>query len=234
MSRHNEPFEYDDEPHMETVSANRPPQFNESTCGYRCGWGCEPRGGEDDGGGPESDGTPTLIGSYDGDAVEGSVTDDVQDGSIPASPRSLGEMNEEDVEAHEQQLLFEHHILADGHVVAIVQPEWNYEESLGSLENQVASEPHSSAASDQRSIGSASPCGWDAGIGEWHDLGKDDKIPENFRVTPLRLSPQDEHCRGQAVSPMVIQDYSSLLNFIEEDWRLRMPPDGYGAGFLPR
>jgi hypothetical protein len=70
-----DPNDPNDQMQAEAISATRPPQFNESTCGYRCGWGCsEPDGGGGGGGGgddSESDTAPTLVGSEDEDETMG-------------------------------------------------------------------------------------------------------------------------------------------------------------------
>jgi hypothetical protein len=223
----------------EAVSATRPPQFNESNCGYRCGWGCcEPDGGG--GGDSESDSTPTLIGSGSGsedEAMEGMV---LREGYEAA--RSNDSRNNEVVHRDAGPVVAMHdfgesselnqHVSASRVPMSPPQMNWDYDESESqySLENQVGSESHSSAVSGQRSIGSTSPRGLDY-IGVWTNESKPDRFPGYFSVTPLRLSAQFEHCRGPVAAHMVSRDYSALLdNFGREDWRARMPVHDW-AGF---
>lgn len=226
MSRHQDPHTYEEDLQSETVSPHRPPQFNASTCGYRCGWGCcEPVGGDDEGGGYGSEGTPTLIGSDDGempdemdalpsDALE--LQQDIVDDPIPLV-----------VDDIEDDILLNLPIAAQAVVFSPEQSEWDYQESADSVESQVASEAHNSTPSDRRSIGSASPCGWDAGMGAWNEMDKSVRIlPGYFCVTPLRLSPYYEHCRGNAASHLVTQDYSMLLETSVGEHRMRMFSQG--------
>jgi hypothetical protein len=222
------------------VSAKRPPQFNESTCGYRCGWGCcEPQGGDDSGGGNTSEGTPTLIGSDDEDAMEWPVGQDVLDESRPSDSRSPREIDGETnplelADDLEQNLQLNRQFLTPSNILAPSRSDWNCDQSLDSLEARAATRSHGSVASDRRSVRSISPCGWDAGIGDWQDIHDTNPIPGYFCVTPLRLSPQYEHCRGLAASHMVTQDYSTLLDCVGEDWRVGMPVWGYDAEMLTR
>jgi len=220
-----DPNDYNDQLQAEAVSANRPPQFNESSCGYRCGWGCcEPDGVG--GGDSESDTTPTLIGSEDEDeTMEGRVLREELDASHPAELRNSEEVDEEAgpiviVDDFEESFELNQHLFAPGVPMAPPQPNWDYDESVNSLENQAGSEPHSSAASDRRSVGSASPQGWDNGMGGWTE--ERNRFPGYFCVTPLRLSAQFEHCRGSVASHMVSLDLSTLLDFAGEDWRARV------------
>jgi hypothetical protein len=240
MPRHHHPFGYNDDLQAEAVSATRPPQFNESTCGYRCGWGCcEPQGGDDGGGGNASEGTPTLIGSGEEDSMDWPVVQDGLDESNLGgshSPRDVdGETNPLDLEdPFEQNSHLNRHFLTPDNMFASSQSDWDYDESLDSLEAQATGRSHGSVASDRRSIRSVSPCGWDAGIGDWQNLNDANPIPGHFRVTPLRLSPQYEHCRGPAASHMVTQDYSTLLDSVGEDWGVRMLVRGCDAEMLTR
>jgi hypothetical protein len=225
-----DPNDYCDQLHMEAGSPNRPPQFNESTCGYRCGWGCcEPDGGEDG----ESDATPTLVGSEDeAEAVEGSALHAEVDASYHTGSHNNREVDIDAapivlVDDSEENLQLNQHVFANGNPTAPCQLTWDYDESVKSLENQAGSEPRSSATSDQRSTGSASPCGWDIGIGGWTEDSNANQLPGYFCVTPLRLSAQLEHCRGTVASPMVMQEYSTLLDIAGEDWSVHMSVDDW-------
>lgn len=234
MARHEDPHAYDEDLQSEAVSPNRPPQFNASTCGYRCGWGCcEPVGGDEDGGGYGSDGTPTLIGSDDGEIpdefdalplVAPELQQDITDDPVPVV-----------VDDIEDNILLNLPIPTQVEVFSPEQSDGDYQESADSVENQVASEVHSRTPSDRRSIGSASPCGWDAGMdlqvqlmGAWNDMDKTGRVlPGHFCVTPLRLSPYYEHCRGNPASHLITQDYSMLLEIGAEEPRMRMFSHGF-------
>jgi hypothetical protein len=227
-----DPNDYSDQLHTEAVSPNRPPQFNESTCGYRCGWGCcEPDGGGDGG----SDATPTLVGSEDEadtEATEGSALHAGVDASRPTGSHNNRDADIDAapvvlVDDSQESLQLSQHVLAHGDPIAPCQLNRDHDESVKSLENQADSEPRSSAASDQRSTGSASPYGWDTGIGGWADDSNANRLPGYFCVTPLRLSAQLEHCRGTFASHTMMRDCSMLLDIAGEDWGVHMSVDDW-------
>lgn len=170
-------------------------------------------GGDDgDDGGYESDVTPTLIGSEDGEDFERTELHDEVD-ALPSGASAIeGDIEDEPVpvviDDFEEDILLNLPVPVQAEMFSPEHSEWDYQGSAGSLENQAPSATPSSAASDIRSIGSASPCEY-AGIGACHEM---DKAGRNyFCATPLRLSPYYEHCRGNAASHLVVQDYSMLL-----------------------
>ncbi|KAH7408378.1 hypothetical protein DE146DRAFT_372227 [Phaeosphaeria sp. MPI-PUGE-AT-0046c] len=224
MPRDEDPHTYDEHQEAGTVSPNRPPQFNLSNCGYRCGWGCcEPIGGDDgDDGGYESDATPTLIGSDD--ELERTELQDEID-ALPTGISDLQRMIENEpapivIYDFEDNILLNLPVPVQAEMFSSEHSEWDYQGSADRLEHESASGNHSSAASDRQSIGSASPSGWDAGMGAWDVM--DEAGRNYFCATPLRLSPYYEHCRGNAASHLVVQDYSMLLEPGVEDFRMRM------------
>jgi hypothetical protein len=227
MSRHDDPVDPDHQMESEAVSSDRPPQFNGSNCGYRCGWGCcEPRGGDDDGGGSGSDATPTLIGSDDDigvvdlpwqneDPYELRPSDSNESPTRGGAPVVLVDGSEEHLQFH--RFL---HTQRDLFASSAVNQHHN---ELDSLQNEATTRSHSSAASEAGSVLSVSHDGLIAGIGTWDDESEVEHFPGFFRKTPLRLSPQYEHCRGPSMSHLVTQDFSTLLNPIERIWRIPRP-----------
>jgi hypothetical protein len=232
-----DPNDYNGQMQAEAVSATRPPQFNESTCGYRCGWGCsEPDGGGGGGDGDsESDTAPTLVDSEDDDeAMEETVLRDAPDASHSIDSRNNGVVDRDAgpivlVDDFEESAELSQHFLAPG--IPMIAPQMNgdYEESVNSLDNQAGSDVHSSAASDRRSIGSASPYGWTVGTGEWTRESKTNHFPGYFSMTPLRLSAQVEHCRGLVASHLVSEDFSTLLDCFAESWRRQLAMNDWGG-----
>jgi hypothetical protein len=49
----------------------------------------------------------------------------------------------------------------------------------------------------------------------------------HFLQTPLRLSPQYEHCRGDPASHLVVPDRSPLWYLVEQSWNGYAPAYGY-------
>jgi hypothetical protein len=233
-----DPNDPNDQMQAEAISATRPPQFNESTCGYRCGWGCsEPDGGGGGGGGggdSESDTAPTLVGSEDEDAMGETVLREEPGASHSIDSRSDGVVDRDAgpivlVDVFEESAELSQHFFAPGIPMITPQINGDYEESVNSLDNQAGSDVHSSATSDRRSVGSASPYGWTAGTGEWTKESKPNHFPGYFSMTPLRLSAQVEHCRGLVASHMVSEDFSTLLDRFEESWRGQLAMNDWGG-----
>lgn len=197
------------------AEANRLPQFNESYCGYRCGWGCcEPLNGE----GTESNATPTLVGSEDEHRTTGvSVMPQVE---IESPPRT-GLPSHESIQASG---------VGDGRSMSHGQDSYSssqlsqyYDRSQESLGIASSSGSRGAVALNSGNAGTMSPRVWLVGAGMWDVNNEADRFPPHyhFLATPLRLSPQYEHCRGHQVSHMVIQDDLVLLDYVEEDWRRR-------------
>ncbi|KAF1840046.1 uncharacterized protein K460DRAFT_421702 [Cucurbitaria berberidis CBS 394.84] len=226
MFHHHEPNDPTNQPRPQAVSPDRPPQWKRMNCGYRCGWGCEEPGeDESDGGGSDDETVSTLV-----------DTDDEESPMI--------ELPNEEVENHEayqQAGLLLHESLDDGDTGVVVlvsgspsecedcsihshSPQ-DYDGRSESLEVEpCATGDHSTVASSGGSAGNRSPVpGFD-----YIMMG----IPMTrfppayyFLETPLRLSPQDEHCRGHTFSPMVLQDEILYLDVMGEMRRSQIPRD---------
>lgn len=162
---------------------DRPPQYNERNCGYRCGEGCEkPCDEADGGGGSESDSDTAVDSISASDRVRTSppLQEDV-DGSSPISEQ-----------------------MRDGQLELSDSFE-DYDELVEISSNENFSGTCSRATSGSRSAGTLSPMSPGPGIGRW--------APEYyFLVTPLRLSPQYEHCRGHQSSHLVARDDHSSMD----------------------
>jgi len=94
-----------------------------------------------------------------------------------------------------------------------------YSGSLRSRDYAVSSGTQSAIVYHSNSVGTVSPRAWLLGVGSWDVHNEADRFPPeyHFLATPLRLSPQYEHCRGLPVSHMVVQDDLVLLNYVEGD-----------------
>jgi hypothetical protein len=203
----------DDMYHSEPVaiSPNRPPQYN-SDCGYHCGWGCEPRGEDGEGGDHESNTTTTLVGSEDESMEELHPRENFR-ASLSVN-WSVSERNQTEtgsimiMDGIESSYHLSRYIVSRDDPNIYSHSQQSYGESINSLENEASSGPHSSAASDARSNGTMSPTGLLAGAGTWDERNEADRFPleHHFLVRPLRLSPQFEHCRGNPIFHKVAQD----------------------------
>jgi hypothetical protein len=216
MPRHDIPLDYESQQPV-ALSPRRPPQFNESNCGYRCGLGgCEPRDGDDD------DSAPTLVGSEDEDEAYAEIPYQEVDDYHQERVNEAHEVGPDPIvmmDDFEESLYLSQSVIDQQNSFTQPQLSQTNDESPGSLENQANSEPPSSAASEVGPIDIVPLPGWDAGIGREFD----NELTHHFLVRPLRLSPQYEHCRGPPASHLVIQDYSMLLDVVGDDWRVWMP-----------
>lgn len=190
----------------EVPSSSRLLQFKESNCGYRCGWGCEPRG-EDSGSGDEGDATPTLVPSdYEVEAVAMEALLPHEDDQM-----SLPEVVES-VERETNPIVFnDMDPVTAGEIPLAHSPSTeDYDESPSSLETEASNGANNSASSDARMLSSAD---WN-GMGRWTGEDEIDLFTLNyyFSSRPLRLSPQHEHCRGHLASHLVVQDDMVLLD----------------------
>jgi hypothetical protein len=182
-----------------TASNNRIPQFNESYCGYRCGWGCEPPDRADS----ESDTTRTLInGEDETEGVRRPISPPSGHEGYPALSDGIetGGNNSELSPARSMATrLFSFETSQSSRYCS---------EPLGNQENVTTSGSRSVATSGSRSVGTVSPGVWVAEAGSWDVYHEADRFPleYHFLVTPLRLSPQYEHCRGHPDSHMVMED----------------------------
>lgn len=205
------------------VSRRGPPQFNQSNCGYRCGWGCEPR--EDNDGDAEqygSDATPTLIGDDGDEETEETLFRDYVESPPPMGRSASGEHFTETnagtfvVDDDPERQLPSHHVFAWGNRFPYSPSQRSFDGSVSSLDNEASSGAHSSAGSDVRSVSAVSPSDMVAGVGVWASTTNNNHFPSKnyFSSTPLRLSHQSEHCRGN-----LMPDLDLLSSFLEEEWR---------------
>jgi hypothetical protein len=225
----------DNDNYMETQagSSDRPPQFNEVNCGYRCGEGCcEPQGGDDDGGGGEegrTDATPTLVSSDDGieeldephpveDAEEPHIAGTgahILDGVNSGSTTFLDDLD--------GSLQSHGHGTAHEHLPSSSTADWVYGDSRSNLPDNFVTISHSSAASDAGSADNMSRSGYFVGIGACFDQNQANPFPGFFCQMPLRLSPRYEDCRG----PPIFQDFSTLLGPAGYAWDVPRATIGY-------
>ncbi|KAI8939963.1 hypothetical protein NX059_003688 [Plenodomus lindquistii] len=190
------------------TSPDRPPQLK--LCGFRCGYGCE-EPADDDGGGGESDagseatyvesnneGEPRLQTHYGGRPNCGRLgearTDVVVSERTGSEDEHLRELSEDSGE--------------DGSGIA------------SSMEvRSSASSDRSRAASAQGTVRMLTP---GPGIGDWTNdpLRRVNRFPlaYYFLQTPLRLSPQYEHCRGDSLSHLIVPDRPLRPYTLEEFW----------------
>ncbi|KAF2035790.1 hypothetical protein EK21DRAFT_84198 [Setomelanomma holmii] len=226
MEQHRNGHEDGYQPELVVVSPDRPPQFNGSNCGFRCGLGCEPSGEDDDGGGSES-GTPTLINSVDEE--EDDDDDDVRERPQPREEYEAAQRNEAAVEAgfegmhhpvaYVEGSLYQDQVVVVDEDTSMSSLQYQSFDDVASLEPEASSGAHSVLSLDGRIIEVASPDRFLTGIRDWidditshqplldtGDVDQAGQMPPNplFRVPPLRLSPQYEHCRGNPYSHMVL------------------------------
>ncbi|CAA9957639.1 hypothetical protein PTMSG1_01247 [Pyrenophora teres f. maculata] len=188
-------------------SPDRPPQFNFKNCGYDCGLGCQ-KASEDEGGGGGSE--QDSGGDSDDDTAVGE-----EDNRC-----SVGEWqdNHGDVEA------------ADGPEENLSSPDTAEDEAGSQLSwagdydamseslvvEPCATSDHSPVASVGGSVRSLSP---NPGILYWiTNMRPASPLPAEYHFlhTPLRLSPQYEHCRGDPASHLVGPDRSTRFYLIEQ------------------
>lgn len=195
---------------MNTPSPHRPPQFNERNCGYDCGYGCE-KASEDEGGGGYSD-EETVVDDTNEDRLSNVERQSESDGEMQDLSSSQGSMS-----------------ISDG-------VDWDeMDDQLPDANNMSASlivEPlspadHSPPASISSSARSVSP---NPGIMYWvTSLRVATPLPMSYHFlqTPLRLSPQLEHCRGDPTSHLVVPDRSALSYVMEQLAREYAPAYGH-------
>jgi len=198
MYHHREPNESPHERGAETVSPDRPPQLKWMNCGYRCGWGCEvPSDDDSDGGGSDRETVSTLV-ELD---AEGSPLMDPHDGDVE---------ERETYDGRFESVIVIEHGSEDRHLsqlsLHLVEDDSEIADSL-EVESCTTSD-HSRAVSAHGSVGFTSP---GPGIGVWTEDDQAHRAcmfpPEyHFLRTPLRLSPQYEHCRGDPLSHRIVPD----------------------------
>jgi hypothetical protein len=182
------------ESNMSTLSPDRPPQFNARNCNYDCGYGCQ-KDSEDEGGGAESD-EQTVVGEeeenvhpYEDAEVQDESSREFEDlsgsgewmpNSGAATPNSTGIQSSSSQDSGD-----------DMFASMVVEP--------------VSSGDHSPVIANSGSARSVSP---NSGHVFW--VAAPLPISYYFLQTPLRLSPQLEHCRGDPASLVVVPDRPRL------------------------
>jgi len=220
MLPYSAPDECPDQPQPEIRSPVRQPQFNDTNCGcgYRCGWGCEepvqepieePMLEEDDGGTSDSE------------------------TAVDPEEEYMARLEHEDIEIEADQAgLLGPSVLdqerADVVLFLHAWDEFNNNETLSDdLEVEPCITRHpSTAPSSGGSVGPMSP------ILAFEEATRGLPVLQlsgqyYFRRTPLRLSPQYEHCRGDPASHLVVQDRDQFPPPAEETWRGYTPGYGY-------
>ncbi|OWY43769.1 hypothetical protein AA0119_g7218 [Alternaria tenuissima] len=201
------------QPSVVSPCSDRPPQFNWRNCGYDCGEGCE-KPSEDEGGAGVSD-EETAV---DADEDQSSMTEsqdedvgmahDINDSTTGSSDQDPTDCINTVVygQPPEGSLIVEPCVTADHSPFA-----------------------HSPVTSTGGSTRSRSP---DPGILYWiSSMSFATPLPigieYHFLQTPLRLSPQYEHCRGDPASHLVVPDRSPLWYLVEQSWNGYAPAYGY-------
>jgi hypothetical protein len=198
---------------MDTLSRNRPPQFNWRNCGFNCGFGCE-KASEDEGGGGG------------GESDEETAVDENEDDQDPTAGSQA-----EDSDAHLDSLVDETSSprVAEGERFSSRIASSGYLSDLsGSLQiGPYATMDHSPEASARGNTRTVSP---DPGMPYWTTglpVVPDLPFAYYFLETPLRLSPQYEHCRGEKASHLVVPDRTDMAFLMEQTWRGYVPAYGY-------
>lgn len=203
---------------MSNPSPDRPPQFNARNCGYDCGYGCS----KDEGGGAESD-EETAIGEEE---------------NVPSYAEAHDEdsRESEDLSGSQASMPNSSTAASDGTGLQLSSSQ----ELDGSMSASIVVEPispgdHSPISPASGSVRSVSP---NPGVVYWISsmrVASPLPIRYYFLKTPLRLSPQFEHCRGDPASHLVVPDRSRLSYMMEQLAREYAPayrnvsPPSFGA-----
>lgn len=207
------------------ISPNRPPQFKESTCGYRCGWGCcEPSDadGDSDGGGIDSEAGTTLLGNEEQN-MRMRRNPIQRNFVVRGTPRPEGLPILGEIERQTGMV-----ILANGYDERASNQESSFAPSTRMQEwdgtGNSVSEPRSgylsSRHSNARTRGMPSPMSLEFNISNWiEDHAALFPLEYYFSEPPLRLSPQDGPSRGHLVSGRASHDDESMSDILEDAWR---------------
>jgi len=231
MLPYSAPDDCPDQPQPEIRSPVRQPQYNDTNCGcgYRCGWGCEepiqepieePMLEEDDGGTSDSE---TAVDPED-DFIARLEDEDIEIEADEAGLLVPSVLNEERADV----VLFLHEWDEFYAFMPILRDHEALSEDL--RVEPCTPRDHSTAPSRGGSVGTMSP------IPAFDDETRGLPVVQLsrqyfFRQTPLRLSPQYEHCRGDPASHLVVQDRYQSVQSAEETWRGYLP--GYGYAISP-
>ncbi|KAF2118447.1 hypothetical protein BDV96DRAFT_386604 [Lophiotrema nucula] len=198
----------------EVISANRPPQLNETVCGCRCGCGCsgllEGDGGD---GGSTSTRETTLFDPDEedpqsSDGPEAHVTPDMfavrqalpwMVGDTREVPTRYGSFDYDNDGFRPSQRVIG---IEDQPLRPISDVRYSeISENDDSMVNGTASDTHSVITPNVRSIRPMSP---GPGLGHW--IGDTVHSENYFLAKPLRLTPQRRFCRGLVASHLVVRD----------------------------
>lgn len=198
------------------AEGNHIPQSNESYCGHQCGRGCcEPLSS----GHSLSDGTSTLVESEDEiSSLELSVRPQMSvDTTHVASTSSHVDAETND---HGANIFANVLALTTQGLLATSQLSQYGGGSMEYQEDAVLSRSRNMVALDSVDGGTVSSGNLVRGVGSWDVNNEAERFPlqYHFLATPLRLSPQCEHCRSRPVLHMVVQEDIVLLDYVEEDW----------------
>ncbi|KAI4707664.1 hypothetical protein J4E89_007769 [Alternaria sp. Ai002NY15] len=204
MYDHDDPNNPSHQPALDSPSSDRPPQFKWRNCGYDCGEGCE-KVSDDEGGGRVSD---------DETAVDADEEPYLMTASHDEDIRVF--QDADDATTHSSDL----------------DPTEMFQDCAAMSDSMVvepcATIDHSPVASAGGSARSRSP---DPGVLYWvaHSMPVATPLPIEyfFLQSPLRLSPQYEHCRGDPASHLVVPDRSPLWYLVEQSWSGYAPAYGY-------
>ncbi|KAF2847894.1 hypothetical protein T440DRAFT_184660 [Plenodomus tracheiphilus IPT5] len=189
------------------TSPDRPPQLK--LCGFRCGYGCEePTDDDGDGGGSDQGSEATYVESNNqGDMrleMNGRDNDQSEIFGQERTNALLLQSGSED----------QHHSELVNH------PDEDAAGMASSLE--VRSCPSSDHSREMSAHGSVRMMTPGPGIGVWAEdrLEHVNRFPLEyyFLQTPLRLSPQYEHCRGDSLSHFIVPDRPLRIYTLENVW----------------
>jgi hypothetical protein len=218
MYDHDNPNSPSHDAYLNTPSRNRPAQFNWRNCAFDCRFGCKKTGEDDGDGGGEG-------GSDDETAVES----EVEHPAIESRSEDIEGDDERSVGFSDADMSS---VAVDGFTSPMDSSECLYDMSGSMQVEPCATTDHSPEASTS---GSARNGSRDPGIPYWiTGLPAATQLPfaYYFLESPLRLSPQYEHCRGDSASHLVVPDRASISFLTEQAWRDYMP--GYGCVSPPQ
>lgn len=193
MFHHHEHDDPVDQSRPQAVSPDRPPQWKWQNCGYRCGWGCEEPGeDEGDGGGSDNETVSTLVDTDDEESPVVELQNEELQNHEVYQQADLLHQNGLDVEDTGVVVLLSGSPSEYEDVSTRSHSPQDYDDMSESLEvGPCATGDHSTVVSGRGSVGRRSP-----GPGIEYILMEIPHFPPAyyFLETPLRLSPQYEHC----------------------------------------
>ena len=212
MSERDDPHIPPDQPRMESASRNRPPQFNWRNCGFDCGFGCE-KASEEEGGGGGGGGSDDETAVDENEILDLAAVLQFENNEVGhehPNSSSDNDLSPDEVEVEGSSSLMD----SNGYL----------DHMSGSLHvGQCATTDHSPGASTRNRSPDPGIPYWIAGLPVAPEL----PFAYYFLETPLRLSPQYEHCRGDPASHLVVPDRTSWSFLMEQTWRGYMPTYGY-------